>query len=578
MNIKLQPLFLSFFLLFLFFPSCFAQRYAIDTLQYQGTDQKVVNLVILGDGYTQAQLTDFEEDAKRFTDYFFQTEPFRQYSNYFNVFAVKTPSPESGAAHACSASDCVHGHTDLSKYPARFNKFTKKYPVPVASPNTIFGSSFDNGGLHRLVVPQKYRVIDQVLKDHIPNYTQVVILVNSPFYGGSGGKYATATVNFMSNDIAVHEIGHSFSILADEYWAGNQYAIEGPNRSQESDPTKVPWKHWVGTQGIGVYAYGGTGSKSTWFRPHEFCKMQYLVAPFCAVCQEVFVETIHQKTNPIVATLPVESKLIDADSSMSVFTLKLLKPSPNTLDVKWYLNDLLIDQNIDSIYLNVGMLQLGDNQLKAVVKDTTSLVRIDDHHSHQYEAVWSITNNKERELSAPLSNWGDTLETCFNGGQVLTIKQASRGLTYNWYRENQVDVPFASGPNVSVNEVKESTSYFVESVWKGKISPRSKVLVKVFDMIEKPSGAKVKLDKKLGKIRVSLDEKYDDRYNYIWCNEDGTLLYEWDEFNGEYVRPKGNNNEFVLNKSDNKSKVYVLKVNKLTTCRSERLEINIPKF
>lgn len=136
MKIKLQPLFLSFLFSFFFFPGCFAQRYAIDTLQYQGTDQKVVNLVILGDGYTQAQLTDFEEDAKRFTDYFFQTEPFRQYSNYFNVFAIKTPSPESGATHACSASDCVHGHTDLSEYPVRFNKFTKniQFPSPLPIP------------------------------------------------------------------------------------------------------------------------------------------------------------------------------------------------------------------------------------------------------------------------------------------------------------------------------------------------------------------------------------------------------------------------------------------------------------
>ncbi|KKX49644.1 M64 family metallopeptidase [Sphingobacterium sp. IITKGP-BTPF85] len=116
MNIRLQHFLFSFIFLFLLFPNCFAQRYAIDTLQYQGTDQKVVNLVILGDGYTQAQLMDFEEDAKRFTDYFFQTEPFRQYSNYFNVFAIKTPSLESGAVHACTASDCVHGNTDLSQY------------------------------------------------------------------------------------------------------------------------------------------------------------------------------------------------------------------------------------------------------------------------------------------------------------------------------------------------------------------------------------------------------------------------------------------------------------------------------
>ncbi|ULT22222.1 M64 family metallopeptidase [Sphingobacterium sp. E70] len=135
--------------------------------------------------------------------------------------------------------------------------------MPVTHPNTIFGSSFDNGGLHRLVVPQKNERIEEVLKTHIPNYTQVVILVNSPFYGGSGGKWATSTVNFKSNDIAVHEIGHSFAQLADEYWAGNQYAIESVNRSQTAAANAVPWKHWLGKDGVGIYSYGGKDLRPT---------------------------------------------------------------------------------------------------------------------------------------------------------------------------------------------------------------------------------------------------------------------------------------------------------------------------
>ncbi len=102
--------------------------------------------------------------------------------------------------------------------------------------------------------------IEEILKTNIPNYTQVVVLVNSPFYGGSGGKWATSTVNFKSNDIAVHEIGHSFAQLADEYWAGNQYAIESANRSQSADADHVPWKYWLGKDGVGIYSYGGKGS------------------------------------------------------------------------------------------------------------------------------------------------------------------------------------------------------------------------------------------------------------------------------------------------------------------------------
>jgi hypothetical protein len=86
------------------------------------------------------------------------------------VFAIRTISEESGAVHDCKAGDCVHGETDLSKYPPRYNKFTRDHAVPIAHPNTIFGSSFDNGGLHRLVVPQKNDRIEEVLKMH----TQII--------------------------------------------------------------------------------------------------------------------------------------------------------------------------------------------------------------------------------------------------------------------------------------------------------------------------------------------------------------------------------------------------------------------
>ncbi|MGJ1191337.1 M64 family metallopeptidase [Sphingobacterium siyangense] len=83
--------------------------FKIDTLQYQGADKHIVNLVILGDGYTKAQLDDYAADAKQFTNYFFSIEPFKQYSSFFNVFAIRTISEESGAVHDCKVGDCVHG-------------------------------------------------------------------------------------------------------------------------------------------------------------------------------------------------------------------------------------------------------------------------------------------------------------------------------------------------------------------------------------------------------------------------------------------------------------------------------------
>lgn len=549
------------------------QTFKIDTIQYTGYDQNMINLVVLADGYTADELPYFREDAHRFIAYFFKTEPFAQYTEYFNVFLINSISEESGATHSCTAEDCPEADHQHEHLPARFNEFPKRIRVPEASPNTIFGSSFDNYGIHRLVIPQKDKVLRDVLNSHIPNYTQVVVLVNSPFYGGSGGEFATATVNFASNDIAVHEIGHSFGKLADEYWAGNMYALEGPNRTQKAHPDEVPWKHWLGTNGVGIYAYGSKDSKAQWFRPHEFCKMQYLVAPFCSVCQEVFVETIHRKTNAILDAAPEIGSTVAADT-VEMFSLNLAKPSPNTLQVKWYLNDTLIASDADSILINKGILAQGANELKAVVKDTTSLVRNPRHHADTRTAIWTIQAEKDYALSKPTSTWGDTLETCYNGFQALSVKLPDAGLTYRWYDSPESDKVVATSHNFVTARLTESKTYYVESLWKDKVSERTAITVKVLDPLPTPKKATVKQDKKNETIVLSV-VKPDDKYNYVWVGEDGEYLRNWDVENERYEWRNQTSGTITVLKKDAPAKAYVYMQDKVTTCMGERLEVRL---
>lgn len=538
----------------------FAQSFKVDTLQYQGVGKQIVNLVIMGDGYTVDELQYFEEDAKRFTAYFFQTEPFRQYANYFNVFAIHTISAESGAIHACTAVDCPETHHGKDNLPLRFNKFPKRISVPMVHPNTIFGSSFDNGGIHRLVVPQNVAKIEEVLKTHLPNYTQVVLLVNSPFYGGSGGKYATATVNFDSNDIAVHEIGHSFALLADEYWAGNQYAYEGPNRTQVADPERVIWKDWIGVNDIGVYAYGGKDSRANWFRPHEFCKMQYLVAPFCNVCQEIFIETIHRKSNPIVHALPESTAILEA-STVKKVALKLLKPSPNTLQVRWYLNDHLIASNIDSIFLNQGIFKEGINRLKADVRDTTDLVRNPKYANFTYSKEWQINASQSYPLAEVMFTWGDTVETCFDGYQALSIKNPSAGVTYQWFEDEKDEKPFFIGSNWVTPRLKKDKIYYVSSSFMGKQSPKKAIYIQVLPAIARPSNIAIATAD--GKYRISVAEDIMERYHLVWYLSAAT----------QTAGRRGST--FTIAIKDAPTTIYVELVDKRTTCRSERFAVQL---
>lgn len=564
----------SYYFLFLFLISVlsWAQKFKIDTLQYKGSDKNLVNLVILADGYTKDEMDFFKEDAKRFTDYFFETEPFKQYSNYFNVFAIESISKQSGAIHSKDANDCPHEKiVDLENIPVRFNKFKRNEFTPITSPETIFGSTFDSWGIHRLVVPRNTKLIKEVLKNHIPTYSQVVVLVNSPYYGGSGGEFATATVNFKSNDIAVHELGHSFGELSDEYWAGNVYANENVNLTQNA--ADVPWKNWIGTNGVGVYSYGDKGSAANWFRPHEFCKMQYLVAPFCSVCQEVFVEKIHRLTNPILKTTPTHQQPIAADS-IKKFKVDLAKPSPNTLEVKWKLNNSLIATNIDSIYLNKGILSQGNNLLEVEVYDATELVRADHHAEHVYKATWTIENSKEFNLTKPVLTWGKKVETCYNGYQALSVYNPQAGVEYFWYDSPDAKTVLAKTTNYLLPRLTESKSYYVEARLGDKKSELTEVKVEVFDKIIPVQKVKIK-NTKDGKL-IEIKDKLDPKGTFLWYNGDHQLIYKSnDKSVHHFDKIKETGDKIILKNADQWKEIYIQKVNTETTCVSERKKISL---
>ena len=416
--------------------------------------------------------------------------------------------------------------------------------------------------------------IREVLRKHVPNYTQTIVLVNSPYYGGSGGEFPTATVNIASNDIAVHEIGHSFANLGDEYWAGNMYAVERANRSQKGDPEMVPWKHWLGINGIGIYTYGSKESRAQWFRPHEFCKMQYLVAPFCSVCQEVIVQNIHEKTNPIVGTVPLADDTAIPVDKVDKFVVNLAKPIPNTYQVKWYLNDEQIAMNVDSIYLNPGVFKVGENEVRAIVSDTTSLVRNPLHRKNTYFVSWTVYAETERTLALPSSTWGDTIESCFNGFQALSIQKPQAGLAYRWYDDAQSNEPIAITHNLVTPRLKGNKTYYVESVWKDKVSARRAIHVHILPESIAPGEVKVDRNVKAGTLELTV-QKPEKGYNYIWTKADGSPVFNWNTRTNRYDWREQTAGKLVVLEKDLPSQVFVHIQDAVTTCVSEKIEVKL---
>lgn len=186
-----------------------------------------VDLVILGEGYTAGERDKFRKDLAGFSDVFFGQEPYLTYRERFNVTGLFKPSAESGCDE----------------------------PGYGSFRNTALGCSFDSFGSERYMLTDDNRSWRDVAA-RVP-YDAVMIMVNSPRYGGGGiyNLYCTFTSdNQWRQYLCMHEFGHSFSGLADEYYtsavAYNEFYPAGveplePNITALLDPKNVKWKDLV---------------------------------------------------------------------------------------------------------------------------------------------------------------------------------------------------------------------------------------------------------------------------------------------------------------------------------------------
>ncbi len=358
-----------------------AQVFDVETIKYEGDDDKRINLVILGDGYQASELNQFVIDATSFTNELFSQSPFLEYRDYFNVYAIKVPSNESGADHPATATDVTEPFT------------------PITTADTYFNSTFDGFGFHRLLFygidwpssnAARLKILS-VLADNFPAYDSALILVNSTVYGGSGGEFPISSMATSANEIAIHELGHSLFNLLDEYYPGDGRLREDINATQESNPSLIKWKNWLNDDGVGIYTYGTSGEAATWNRPHQNCKMRYLGSPFCSVCKEGMVEKIHDLVSPVDSFSPNNNTPVENPTFPLDFELTLIKPNPNTLESVWTLNGATIGNNVDLVSLLATDLIDGNNTLTSVVTDNSSMLRVDNHETvHVNTVTWSI--------------------------------------------------------------------------------------------------------------------------------------------------------------------------------------------
>lgn len=364
-----------------------AQTFDVENIRLSGDDSKRITLVILSEGYQDSELSQFITDATNLTNSMFSQSPLQEYANYFNVYAIKVPSVESGADHPGTSIEPLESSINPT--------------VPIKIVDTYFNATYDAFGKHRLLY---YEIdgnsanntkakISSVLATNFPAYDQALILVNSSEYGGSGGEFPMIYSGYWGANVAVHELGHSLFNLKDEYYPGDILAAEAINMTQETDQNLVRWKNWLNANDIGIYQYTcNTGNCADWYKPHQNCIMEFIDKTFCSVCQEGIIEKIHSLISPIDSYTPVSNTVLNPTFPID-FQLDLIKPNPNTLESTWTLNAIDIENNVDNVSILETNLITGINTLTVTIHDSTTMLKVDNHDSfHVYTVTWTIDN------------------------------------------------------------------------------------------------------------------------------------------------------------------------------------------
>lgn len=281
--------------------------FPVHDVMVNGTPESKVDIVILPEGYTADEIPLFQQHCQNLVNVFAQQEPFASHINDFNFRAVLAPSEESGI-------DIPASHTWV---------------------RTILNAHFYTFYIDRYCTTRNYFSVKDVAAN--APYDQIYILVNSNQYGGGGfyNFYSMSTAGNMSaSEVIVHEFGHAFGGLGDEYeepdnplallynlnvepWEPNlttlvDFESKWADLVAPNTPIPTPDNNQYNNT-VGAFEGGGYLSEGI-YRPQRHCMMRDY-APFCAVCNRTIEAIIEAHSDSLVS---VESEHLLPESSLRV--------------------------------------------------------------------------------------------------------------------------------------------------------------------------------------------------------------------------------------------------------------------
>lgn len=394
----------------------------VTTIKNSGDPSNRVDFVILGDGYTAQEMNKFAIDVDRLMlaqfNGFFAEEPFQEYAGYFNVHRIDVISNESGADH----------------------------PDRAELKDTAFDAAFNCGGIPRLVCVDPTKVNDVLDTSIAPNQRDIILVIINDAERGGGGDYITTASVQSAEDtgvprgdgdgtcdpgeicftnpsferVVLHEIGHSFGLLADEYVSENgqdpacHNTFEPPeaNVTRETNRDFIKWNTgggpplgWIdpltlvptrpSIPGVPGLYEGAKYCITGLYRPTPHSKMEYDVYHFEQINEEQLVKRIYNFVSPLETSRPASSIFTAGVGEQLLFEVEVLSPATHALEITWFVDGQVTAAGT-SFALNTtglgpppGVLQSMHN-VGVLVRDTTAKVRNDPSGVVHAARLWDV--------------------------------------------------------------------------------------------------------------------------------------------------------------------------------------------
>lgn len=277
-----------------------------------GPSENRVDVVLLGDGYELDHQKAFDKLAADVPPFFDRVEVFREYWSYFNFHRGVCLSAEAG----------VDGFG--REYDTLFNAHT-------------LGTDAGHVGIDA-------KRVHEILRD-IPGSDGIaVVYVKLGVLGTASG--GVATIGGREEGTTVHEFGHAFAGLGDEYSSHTHKRgkpSDGINVAASEDEERSPWRHWLEARhpSVGMYE-GACGQPQDAWRPTASGCVMNDGQEFCPVCREAIVLRIYSLVDPIERAEPpapgayVREPVLLTQGS-SEFRVEVLQPASHRLEVSWWL-------------------------------------------------------------------------------------------------------------------------------------------------------------------------------------------------------------------------------------------------